>query len=179
MYHCLVNSEILRLLNALTKTDIEDPVRETILRRLPKFGAALVDPVLAFHAANADAEVRATLEWILAECGVRDDRILRLLLARVDDDPRFGALPLETYGDPAALPSLSAAFDRLEFGHDIDPEFAWVPDPDVIEYAHAITSLGGTLTAEQEGKLAYSIAGKRRVRDLVRSGFRLAPPVLS
>jgi hypothetical protein len=166
------------MLMVLTKTDLGDPVREAVLQRLPQLGAALVEPALAFHEATANDEIRFAVEWALSECGVRDDRILRILLARLVSTPRFAALQLQNYGDPAALPALSAAFDRLDL-EGIGPAFGWIPDTDFIEFARAIKSLGGTLTADQEGKFAFSVDGKRRMGEFVRRGFRQKRPLLS
>jgi hypothetical protein len=96
---------------------------------------------------------------VLARVGLRDDRILDLLLAQLRRAPAFAG-NLAEYGDPRALPSLLEALDAFELNESGNP-FA---NHALIEIRCAIEELGGTLTAEQQLKCRCGQAAAEFVR---------------
>ncbi len=103
-------------------------------------------PILADAYAEAgSARVRGLIAWLAAEAPDRDDRLLDLLVDYVGREPADGADHLETYGDPRALPALSAALDRQLSGRGVPANLQPLLD--------AIVALGGALTPRQEALL--------------------------
>ena len=85
-------------------TDVPDDLNFA----LPAFGAAAVDPLLNL-AQELEEDQAGEVAFLLAglgQKGVRDPRILELLLDRLVYDMRDGALCLGLYGDPAAIPAI-------------------------------------------------------------------------
>ncbi|HEX8984297.1 MAG TPA: HEAT repeat domain-containing protein, partial [Bryobacteraceae bacterium] len=72
-------------------------------------GAESVETLLAMRADSHDAP---DVAFALAGLGVRDQRILDLLLERFRAEPAEGALELGLYGDPAARPELEKALEE-------------------------------------------------------------------
>jgi hypothetical protein len=77
--------------------DIPDDVVEAIL----PFGARAIDPLLELYEEIGE-EQGSDVAFLLASLGVRDERILKLLLERLDYDAADGAFCLGLYGEPAA-----------------------------------------------------------------------------
>lgn len=90
------------------------------------------------------------LAEILSQPGRRDPRDLALLVAGLDTETMLYASLLSSYGDPAALPALSAALDRADVVSD---SFGLGP---IGEIAYAIEALGGELTPDQIVKRALN-----------------------
>jgi hypothetical protein len=134
------------MLRTLALTDPLDILHDRMLSSLPKIGAPVVEPALR-AAASADDEVLDSVAAVLAKVGLRDDRILDLLLAQLRRAPGFAG-NLAEYGDPRALPSLLEALDAFELDESGNP-FA---NHALIEIRCAIEELGGALTAEQQLK---------------------------
>ena len=134
------------MLRALTRTDTLDILHDRVLASLPRIGAPVVEPALR-AAASADGEVLDSVACVLAGIGLRDDRILNVLLAQLRRAPDFAG-NLAEYGDPRALPSLLEALDAFELDESGNP-FA---NHALIEIRCAIEELDGTLTAEQQLK---------------------------
>ena len=88
--------------------DISDELIESMAR----LGASAVDPVLDLLRERSGQDP-GDLPFLLAALGVRDPRILDVLIGRLDADVVDVAVSLEMYGDPAAIPSLQATLDRL------------------------------------------------------------------
>src|SRR5207248_6910266 len=78
-----------------------------------EIGAPAVEPLLVFYGEVGDEE-DSDAGFLLASLGVRDPRILEILLARLRDDPVEGAHCLSAYGDPAAIPALREAMKGAE-----------------------------------------------------------------
>jgi len=131
-------------------TDGLSSIHETCGRALSMMGERGVDALLNAWSRSSSSETRHTLDYALAELGVRDERILAVLLETLDDDPNHGGSLLGIYGDPAALPALERALDRFELGSRGDGAFA---DHAVIELADAIEELGGEVSDEGLVKL--------------------------
>jgi hypothetical protein len=116
-------------------------------------GARGVDALLDAYSRSTDRDTRRTLEYALAELGVRDPRILALLLDLLVDDPDRGAGLLGEYGDRDALPALEGALDRFQIGSKGEGPFA---NHAVIELAAAIKLLGGVVSDAGSVKLAMA-----------------------
>lgn len=81
--------------------DVPDDLVEGIL----PFGAKAVEPLLELHG-ELEEDQTGDIAFLLANLRVRDPRILRLLLDRLEYDAGDGAFCLGVYGDPAAKPAL-------------------------------------------------------------------------
>ena len=90
----------------------------------------------------------------LVQTGVKDDRILELLLGTLDRSRALGSTLLGQYGDPRALPALSRALDGIE----VDPASP-IRNITVYDLEDSIHLLGGALTQAQSQKVS-------RARDL-------------
>ena len=114
---------------------------------LARIGPAVLEPALRAREATDEPEMRSQLATVLAELGVRDERIYQAVLEQLEDEPGLGASSFSAYGDQRALVPLSAMLDELD-GDDPEEQI------DVVECAAAIESLGGTLTTQQQAKAA-------------------------
>lgn len=106
-----------RALPYLTEVVRRDPtdIPDDLNFALPVFGSAAVEPLLAL-AQELEEDQAGEVAFLLAglgQKGVRDPRILELLLDRLDFDMRDGALCLGLYGDPAAIPKLEELLAEL------------------------------------------------------------------
>lgn len=81
--------------------DIPDDIVEGIL----PFGERAIDPLIEIYESVGEEE-GSDIAFLLASLRVRDERILRLLLERLEYDAADGAFCLGLYGDPAAKPAL-------------------------------------------------------------------------
>ncbi|MDW8354884.1 MAG: HEAT repeat domain-containing protein [Bryobacterales bacterium] len=100
------------------RRDFPDQLFEAF-RRL---GAPSVEPLLQLYEETGAAEGEE-IAYALALLGVRDQRILKLLLGRIELDPAEAALALAAYGDPQAVPALEAALAKRNRD---EPQEAWV-----------------------------------------------------
>jgi hypothetical protein len=118
--------------------------------RLGDFGAAAVEPALAFlatHDATGDAAL-STCE-ALARAGVRDERVFAALSRGFEADPAMGAELLASYGDPRGTALLEAALGSYE--PDLDtPE----SKSEILELVQAHGALGGVLSNEMQARIA-------------------------
>ena len=85
-------------------------VPDELIESLAALGSAAVDPLLDLLNQLSDP---GDVPFLLSELGVRDPRILDILIRRLAIDPFDAALCLEIYGDPAAIPALQAALGQL------------------------------------------------------------------
>jgi SEC-C motif len=81
-----------------TIEEIPDELTEAVVA----LGAPMLEPLLALYH-EIDEEQSEEVAFILAGLGVRDPRILHLLLERLEYEAGDGALSLSLYGDPAAI----------------------------------------------------------------------------
>jgi hypothetical protein len=152
------------LIQTLRDTEAGDPLHEEIHCVLQGLGERVVEPMLLAHDAFRGEEVQDCFADVLAGAGVRDVRILALLLGMLETgDVTLAACLLAEYGDPGALPALSRALDETTIE---DPAPAFRNQP-VFEIANAIEELGGRLTPSQVAHVERAHAAHR--------GF-LAPP---
>jgi len=93
----------------------EDPenVPDEVVVGLVEQGHLALEPALQLYAELEEGE-SGEVAFVLANLRVRDDRILNLLLDRIEYDLSDTALLLGIYGDPAAKGPLEAAAALLE-----------------------------------------------------------------
>jgi hypothetical protein len=149
------------MIRILRETDPDTWTHGQVTRLMPQFGVAALEPLLAAHAASIDPEFRKDCCSVLAKLGLRDDRIFQALIEGMEHNPDAGAMWVAEYGDPRALPLLSAALNRFEESRDPNP-FA---NHAVIELEDAIRRLGGTLTPAQQRKAQRIFANDRPKRE--------------
>jgi hypothetical protein len=114
-------------------TELPDEVVETIV----EIGASALDPLLALHN-ETDESDRSEIAFILASLGIRDRRILDLLLERAEYDLPDGAFLLSIYGDLEATPLLEQKLASLTEGeHEVAQQ---------VKYAITALSAGQTPT---------------------------------
>lgn len=104
----------------------EDPeeVPDEAVEALVEIGAPALEPLLALYDALEETE-SGEVAFILANLRMRDERILKTLLDRLDYDLSDTLLLLSVYGDPAAIPSIEAAAADLGPGdHELKKEVA-------------------------------------------------------
>ncbi len=94
------------------KEDPED-VPEEVLEAFVEIGQPALEPLLALYEELPESG-RSDVAFVLASLGVRDQRILKLLIEYLEDDISDAALLLSIYGDPAAKPALEAAAATLD-----------------------------------------------------------------
>ena len=107
----LRDSRGLPLLIDLLRRDPQD-VPDGLIEALVSFGAAAVDPVLELYR-NLEEEESGEVAFILANLGVKDPRIRKVLTERLVFDAGDGAFLLGLYGDVAALPDLEKLLGEL------------------------------------------------------------------
>jgi SEC-C motif-containing protein len=141
------------MLRLLAETEWDTIIHDRLLQALPRLGPEALEPTLAAYAAATDPYLRGNYCSVLANLGVRDDRIYAALLEDLDRDLVLGAGHFAEYGDPRALPVLTAALDQYE--SQGDEVFA---NQGLIELAAAIEDLGGELTPVQREKMDHILA---------------------
>jgi len=91
-----------------THEDVNDELVQTLL----PFGERAVEPLLKLYEELGE-EQGSDIAFLLAGLGVRDPRVLELLLDRLQFDAGDGALCLELYHDPAARPALETMLAEI------------------------------------------------------------------
>lgn len=153
------------LFDVLRTTDWDAIIHDQIIQSLPKVGAAVVEPGFAAYTESEDEEFRASVSHVLADCGVRDERIYQLLIDRFEADLGDTGLDLGTYGDKRALPNLIAAFDEFEIVEGDDAAFA---NGMLTDLRENIELLGGALDALQEAKFEIAMTPVEIVQPATR-----------
>ena len=92
----------------------EDPdeIPDEVVVALVESAAAALEPLLALYG-ELDETEGGEVAFILANLRIRDERILSLLLDRLDYDLSDTLLLLGIYGDPAARPAIEEALATL------------------------------------------------------------------
>ncbi|HMD47512.1 MAG TPA: HEAT repeat domain-containing protein [Bryobacteraceae bacterium] len=111
IFRSLRTPESLPFLVELVRRDPGN-VDDELIEAFVALGAPAVDPLLDLLNELGDEPLGDVL-FLLASLHVRDARILDALIRRVGQEPWDGALALEIYGDPAALPALQAARAKI------------------------------------------------------------------
>ena len=114
IFRYLRTPEALPFLMTLVRRDpfnIEDELVEAFV----ELGARSIDPLLELlnELEQTDA---GDVPFLLASLHVRDPRIFDALVRRLHREAWDGALALEIYGDPGAIPVLQAALTRVDAG---------------------------------------------------------------
>jgi hypothetical protein len=130
------------LLRVLRATDWNEILHDRILLRLHELGPTVLEPALreAQAARNENEDFHDALCAVLAELGVKDERIWIELHARFERDETGGAMCFADYGDPRALPLLERAIRHFE--PEAHGQFGLISLADLVE-AH--DRLDGTL----------------------------------
>lgn len=136
------------MLRVLARCHWEDILYSVLINALRSLGPPVLEPALAAHATGSE-EQRPALVDVLSGIGVRDERTYEILLQALERDVVLAAGSLGEYGDPRALPHLSAKLDA----HRIDEDGDVLANQEVIELVGAIKELGGTLTDDQARKI--------------------------
>jgi HEAT repeat protein len=92
----------------------EDPeeVPDEAVEALVEIGPPALEPLLDLYEALEESE-SGEVAFILANLRMRDERILKILIDRIDYDVSDTLLLLSVYGDPAAIPTIEAAAAEL------------------------------------------------------------------
>lgn len=136
----------------------DDPlVPDAALFALSDLGAAAVPALLAsLRREPAGTAAHSRIAEALSSCKVQSSEVLAALAGRMERDP-LTATYLAEYGDPAALPALTAALDRYVWAEEISIRC----DQDVIDLCDAVESLGGELTPAQR-EMPERVTRRRR-----------------
>jgi HEAT repeat protein len=94
-----------------------EDVSDTAVEALYKQREHALEPLLELYS-NLEEEVAGEVVFILATFRIQDDRVLQILLDRLEYDAGDGAICLGVYGDPAAKPPLERLLDEVG---DSDP----------------------------------------------------------
>jgi hypothetical protein len=89
-----------------------DDVNDELVQTLLPFGERAVEPLLKLYEELGE-EQGSDVAFLLAGLGVRDPRVLELLLDRLQFDAGDGALCLELYHDPAAKSALETMLAEI------------------------------------------------------------------
>ncbi|MBV8895893.1 MAG: HEAT repeat domain-containing protein [Acidobacteriaceae bacterium] len=119
----------------------EDPqeLPDELVETVVEIGRPALDPLLALYQ-ELDESESGEVAFILTHLGIRDERILKILLDRLEYDLTDTALLLLIYADPAAKSALEAAMKELSDSEaDVKREIADViagfdkPEPEAEE----------------------------------------------
>jgi hypothetical protein len=156
------------MLRQLVESDWESYLHDRLLVTLPKLGAGVAEPALAAHEAATDPEVRGSLCSVLAELGMRDERIYQALVEDFQRDPVLGAMHFAEYGDRRALPLLLAELDQYEPVEEGGP----LANFGVADMVDAVEELGGKLTPELQAKVDGIFARDEIRRQRINAAFQ-------
>ncbi len=118
LFRALKTAEALPYYVSLARQSPDD-LSGDLLDALVDLGAAAVEPLLTLYN-ELEEEESGEIAFVLAGLRVRDERILKLLLDRLEYDAVDAAISLALYGDPAAAPALRRILDEAPAG---DEEF--------------------------------------------------------
>lgn len=92
----------------------EDPLEipDALVEAVVELGQPALEPLLALYEELEESD-SGEIAFLLANLGVRDDRILKILLDRLEFDLTDTVLLLGSYGDPAAKPALEATLAEV------------------------------------------------------------------
>ncbi len=98
----------------------EDPenVPDELVETLVGLGKQALEPLLALYA-ELEEEQSGEVAFILANLKVRDERIMRILVDRLEYDLSDTLLLLGIYGDPVTIPVLEAVSRNLGLGEEL------------------------------------------------------------
>lgn len=95
----------LPFLMALVKANLEE-LPEELMEAVLEIGPSAVDPILALYDEVDEDELRGEIAFLLASFRNRDPRILKRVLDYFEYDTADGAIILDSFGDPGAIPAI-------------------------------------------------------------------------
>ncbi len=153
------------LLSVLCETDWDDWLHERLIQDLPKLGAAVVEPALALLSEDLSEDARDSVCSVIADLGVRDQRIYEQLSALYADNPFFGSICLGDYGDPAAVPMIVRAIEQ--FTPDSSGDFGRIELQGYMEAHQKLAPLSPELRARTD-ELFAAVEAARRAHEPAR-----------
>jgi HEAT repeat protein len=90
---------------------------DELVEAVSPHGATALEPLLAVYEELGE-EQGGEVAFVLAALGVRDPRILKLFIERLEYDASDAALLLQMYGDPSALPPIERLLDEIPQSDD-------------------------------------------------------------
>ncbi len=131
------------LLAVLDEVDLDDELSNRVTIRLPELGGTVLEPALDLLSRSDDEETVYAVSEVLANLGVRDDRVFDALCSLFDADPAFTAGMLANYGDERGLPLVDRALA------DFRPDFSGPLDRVMLgDMLDAHERLGGKLSPQ-------------------------------
>ena len=94
-------------------------IPESMLRITRAAGPAAVDALVEVYR-ELEEDSSSEVAFLMAGIGIRDSRILKIILERLDFDMEDGAMLLGLYGDPAGIPPLEKLATELGKNREID-----------------------------------------------------------
>jgi len=134
------------MLRLLLRCDEMEIIYGCLVRALEFFGPQILEQTLKAYSDAKNDDEREKIANVLAGLKVTDGKILKILLRILEQNEELGASLLAKYGDPSALPSLSAKLDECR----VDPDGGIFANQEIIELTAAIEELGGMLTESQK-----------------------------
>jgi hypothetical protein len=115
-----------------------------------RFGRPALEPGLEALATTPDQWTRVCITEVLANLGLRYERVREILLRGLEIEPEWIANHVAEYGDESLLGHVIARLDAYEVKGRPDQD-----DVDAVRgCAEAIVRLGGKITSAQRRKLA-------------------------
>jgi len=111
LYRCFNAPQAAPFYVGLLRESLDD-IPDEIIEALAALGRAAVDPLLELHA-SLPGDDAASVVFVLAATGVREERIAKLLLDTLKADPYEGALSIGLYGDSALAGPVKEVLDAL------------------------------------------------------------------
>ena len=111
VFRYLKTPEALPFYLACLREQVED-AEDDLIEGAIALGAAALEPLLELYGQLGEEE-GGEVAFILAGLGVRDERVLAILLDRLEYDVTDGGLCLGLYGDPAAIPAIEKMMSEL------------------------------------------------------------------
>ncbi|MFZ5480069.1 MAG: SEC-C metal-binding domain-containing protein [Myxococcota bacterium] len=145
------------LLEALVASDPAGSLYDAAFAALEGFGELALEDTLRV-AGDKDPKSADAGAELLSRLGVRDARILDVLVAGLARRPVVYAGYLADYGDPAALPALQRALALQPLPDDLRYPAGQV----ILELASAIEALDGTVGATAEHKQQQILRARAR-----------------
>jgi HEAT repeat protein len=93
------------MLRVLARCDPMDILHGTLLDVLDSFGPPVLEPALAVLPAAESDDGRSAIACVLSRMGIRDHRVLAVLLRMLEDDVELGAGSLAEYGESGGTTS--------------------------------------------------------------------------
>jgi hypothetical protein len=100
-------------LDVLAETEWDAILHDVVVQGLSTVGSPVVEPALA-RLPDAGTDEFESLVVVLADSGVKDERIHLAIVELAEENPGLGALAFASYGDPADLPFLERVLREFD-----------------------------------------------------------------